>query len=254
MIEPLTCKEVAELLTEYLERKIPWNQRLLTRLHLRLCPGCQHLLDELMSLPRLFERFDQLDTEELRPIGEAALANVIGHLNDSRRPRFLPESPVPQTAQRMLSSFADLPLRLLAMTHSAMMQGTAPKTEPFLPEEVLELLPSPKQWKWKHFPGGIRKALLWAQGGGPSLSLVFMPPNFSLASHTHIGSESLLVLEGELEHEDRCLTNGDWIHMESGSSHSPYAFNHGCWCLVRDEGTVHFTGPLGWAKGMVAGA
>ena len=64
----------------------------------------------------------------------------------------------------------------------------------------------------------------------------------------------LLVLEGELEHADRCLTNGDWIHLEDGSCHAPYAFGRGCWCLVRDEGTVQYEGLLGRFLSMRTGA
>jgi predicted ChrR family anti-sigma factor len=254
MIERLTCKDVASLLTDYLERTIPWNQRIRTSLHLRLCPQCLHLLAELQALPGVIDRFEDEDQARLLPIGEAALAQALGHLHEPRKAWRIPETPVPTAAQRLLSSSADLPLRLLALTHSAMLQGTAPRSEPFLPLEVLAQLPPAQRWKWRHLPGGVRRALLWVQENGPSLSLVFMPPNLSVPHHTHQGSESLLVLEGELEHAERCLTDGDWVHLESGSSHAPCAFGRGCWCLVRDEGTVHYDGPFGWIKGWVAGA
>jgi anti-sigma factor ChrR (cupin superfamily) len=142
----------------------------------------------------------------------------------------------------------------MALTHAAMAQGRASRSEPFLPDDVLAELPPAASWKWRHIPGGIRRALLWKDEQGVSLSLVFMPPNFSPGAHRHLGSESVLVLDGEMEHADRCLVDGDWIHLECGSQHAPHAFGRGCWCLVRDEGGLQFEGPMGWFKGMLAGA
>lgn len=254
MSEPFTCRKVASLLTEYRERTVPWNVRIRTGMHLRLCPGCHELLSDLESLPSIFQRFEPPEPIDFLPIEQAALANAMSRLHESRNVRRLPETPVPAPLQRLLSDRADLPLRLLAQAHAAMMRGAAPPSEPYLPEEVLSQLPPLQDWKWRRFAGGVRRALLCAENGGPCLSLVYMPPGFTSPIHVHRGTESLLVLEGELEHADRCLTNGDWIHLEEGSSHAPYAFDRGCWCLVRDEGTVRYGGPLGWFRDLMAGA
>jgi ChrR Cupin-like domain len=254
MGEPFTCREVASLLTEYRERAIPWNVRIRTEMHLRLCPGCHEILKDLKLLPSLLQRFEPPEPIDLLPIGQAALANAMGRLHESRNVRRLPPTPIPATLQSLLSSRADLPLRLLAQTHAAMMHGAAPRAEPFLPEAVLAQLPPVQVWKWRRFTGGVRRTLLCAENSGPTLSLVHMPPKFTSPSHVHRGTESILVIEGELEHADRCLASGDWIHLEEGSSHAPYAFDRGCWCLIRDEGTVQYGGPLGWFRDLMAGA
>jgi hypothetical protein len=254
MSEPFTCREVASLLTEYRERTIPWTLRIRTGMHLRLCPGCLRLLVDLDSLPSIFRRFDPAEPLELVPIGQAALANAMGRLQEPRNPRRLAQTAVPQPVQRLLVSVADLPLRLLAQAHAALMRGAAVPSEPFLPEEVLSQLPPTRDWKWRRSAGGIRRTCLYAEKDGPSLSLVYMPPKFTSPIHIHRGTESILVLEGELEHADRCLTTGDWIHLENGSSHAPYAFNRGCWCLVRDEGTIQYGGPFSRFRNLLAGA
>lgn len=250
----LSCREAIARFTDYRERALPWNQRLLTRMHLWRCPECREVFEEFDVLPRLVTRFGTLDESAFTALGEAALAKAMLRLEESHPSRRLSPSPVPQPVQRLLERAADLPLRLMAQTHAAMLQDLAPRREPFLPEEVLAQLPPRQSWKWSHSPGGVRRARLHAAETGPSLSLVFMPPDFSLGRHTHLGSESLLVLDGELEHEDRCLTDGDWIHLEPGTRHAPHAFGRGCWCLVRDEGTQRFEGPMGWFKGFVARA
>jgi putative transcriptional regulator len=254
MIDLLSCREVASLLTEYLEQTIPWEQRIRTSMHLQLCPGCRRLLEDLGLLPALVSRFEPPMPLELAPIGDVALKAALQRLGEVRSSRRLPMTPVPSPIRALLSSVVDLPLRLLAQTHAAILRDEVPHVEPFLPDAVLAQLPPVQTWKWRHFPGGLRKALLWTETSGPTLSLVFMPAKYVLASHTHQGSESLLILEGELEQGTKCHTSGDWIHMESGSSHAPCAFGRGCWCLVRDEGSIHFAGPFGWFRGLMAGA
>jgi predicted ChrR family anti-sigma factor len=254
MRQRLTCREAIALLTDYQERALPWNQRLFTRMHLWRCPECREFFEAFGSIPGLVARCEDLDEARFVPLGEAALANVLQRLQEPRPHSGMSRAPIPQPVQRLLEGMADLPLRLMAQTHAAMLQGVAPRTEPYLPDAVLAQLPPARSWKWSHFPGGIRRARLNRDMAGPSLSLVFMPPDYTLARHTHLGSESLLVLDGELEHEDRCLTDGDWIHLETGTHHAPQAYGRGCWCLVRDEGSLSFEGPFGWLKGMLAGA
>ena len=253
MSEPFTCREVASLLTEYRERTIPWNVRFRTGIHLRLCPGCHELLSDLKSLRLIFQRYEPLEPIDYLPIAQAALTNAMGRLHEPRSVRRLPATPIPASVQPLLAAMADLPLRLMAQTHAAIMRGATAQSEPYLPEEVLAQLPPIQDWKWRRLTGGVRRSLLYAERNGPSLSLVYMPPKYTLPIHVHRGTESLLVLEGELEHADRCLTCGDWVHLEEGSSHAPYAFDRGCWCLVRDEGTVQYAGPMRWFRDLLTG-
>lgn len=254
MSRPFTCREAASLLTEYRERTIPWPVRVRTGLHLRFCAGCRALFADLGLLSSLLQTLEPLPPADDLAIGQAALRNAMARLHETRKARRLPETPIPPAIQPLLRAGADLPLRLMAQAHAALMNGTASPGEPFLPEEVLTQLPAVKDWPWRHYPGGDQRALLWAEGNGPCLSILRMPPKFSSPPHRHRGTESLLVLDGELEHADRCLTNGDWVHLEQGSAHAPYAFDRGCWCLVRDEGTIQYAGPLGWLRKLRASA
>ncbi len=41
----MTCKDIADFLSEYLDRTLPWSQRLVFRLHLLLCRDCRRYLD-----------------------------------------------------------------------------------------------------------------------------------------------------------------------------------------------------------------
>ena len=41
------CREMAELVTDYLEGDLPWHRRLAARLHLFLCTACTHYFDQM---------------------------------------------------------------------------------------------------------------------------------------------------------------------------------------------------------------
>jgi anti-sigma factor ChrR (cupin superfamily) len=243
-----SCSEITCLLTEYQEGTLPWIERLQVKRHLERCPQCQSLACDLEALPALVQHLES-DPAEWLPLAERALEGALQQL-DSPRP--VPGTPVPEPLQVPLAAGGDLPLRILAQVHEAMSRRDYPRKAPFLPQEVLSQLPSPEQWKWTS-AGRARRALLAVDPvEGQRLSIFYAPPKYQIPAHTHQGTESLLVLEGEMEDEDRCLGNGQWIHTDNGSSHAPYIFEEGCWCLIRDEGTIHFDGPLGWLRGLAA--
>jgi len=242
------CQDVTFLLTDYLEDAIPWNDKFLLRLHLNHCKGCQQLLADFKALPRLVKESPQAAPGELTPIAEQALAGALRKLGHLECP---PPTPVPEPVRALLASGGDLPLRILAQTHQALFSNGLPREAPYLPPQVLSQLPAPNQWKW-HRAGRVRRALLAVDPkGGQRLSMMRVPPKHQIPEHFHHGTESVLVLEGEMEDAGRCLGNGDWIHFEMGSSHAPYVFEEGCWCLVRDEGTVKYQSPLGWLRASV---
>lgn len=56
----LKCQEVTELVTRYLERQMPWRERVSFRYHLALCPHCRRYVRQMratiMALGRLPEQ------------------------------------------------------------------------------------------------------------------------------------------------------------------------------------------------------
>lgn len=68
----LTCKDIARLVSDDLDRKLPLRQRLGLRLHLMMCGACSTYRRQVTQLHRLFRRrfreptdadFDQAPTE-----------------------------------------------------------------------------------------------------------------------------------------------------------------------------------------------
>jgi hypothetical protein len=52
----MTCKEVAELSTEYLEGSLPFWRRMAIRMHLAMCHCCPGFMDQLRKTIALLER------------------------------------------------------------------------------------------------------------------------------------------------------------------------------------------------------
>lgn len=58
----LSCQQLTELVTDYLERRMPLGQRVRFRLHLATCPGCRRYLHQMQ---RTVAATGQLPTEPL---------------------------------------------------------------------------------------------------------------------------------------------------------------------------------------------
>ncbi len=49
----LVCRDVTELVSDYLERALPVRQRLAVRLHLLRCEACRRYIDQMRKTVRL---------------------------------------------------------------------------------------------------------------------------------------------------------------------------------------------------------
>ena len=56
MAEDLECREVVEVVTDYLEGVMPPGQRLRFHHHLALCEGCQAYLEQMRTVIRVAGR------------------------------------------------------------------------------------------------------------------------------------------------------------------------------------------------------
>jgi anti-sigma factor RsiW len=70
---PLTCKEIVELVTDYLEGSLPDEQRALFEAHLAACRGCRTYLEQMRQTIALTGR---LTEEWLTPEAEQVLLNA----------------------------------------------------------------------------------------------------------------------------------------------------------------------------------
>jgi anti-sigma factor RsiW len=74
-IPELTCQELVEVVTDYLEGRLPAGRRLRLEEHLAFCHWCQTYLEQLRTTVRLT---GTLREDDLGPQARAALLGVFG--------------------------------------------------------------------------------------------------------------------------------------------------------------------------------
>jgi len=248
----LTCEQITSRLTDLDEGALSVAASLRTRLHLLSCIECRELKAQLRQLPSVMRSVTESETKELLPLAQNALKAALARVSEFHPKRHAQPSSIPSEVERLLKSGADLSLRIMETVHRSFLEGTAPLAAPFLPASVLSLLPDAGTWTWKT-RGSARIATLMDAGrSGPRLSLLVAPRGFQTPSHVHFGSEQMLVLDGLLEDGEAAYPTGRWVHFGEGSTHSPIVLNDECWCLIREEGTIRYTGPLGWLRNILA--
>ncbi|HUB14972.1 MAG TPA: hypothetical protein VMB34_23700 [Acetobacteraceae bacterium] len=80
MIRIPTCRDMSELVTDYLEHALTPRAWLGARLHLVLCPACRRYYDQVRRTIRLLAR------RPLPPPDPAAEADVLAQLRDAGLP------------------------------------------------------------------------------------------------------------------------------------------------------------------------
>ena len=71
MSEPLNCRQVVELVTEYLEGGLAVDQRLAFEQHVAICPPCRGYLSQLRLIARTAGSLREEDVPE--PLRESLL-------------------------------------------------------------------------------------------------------------------------------------------------------------------------------------
>lgn len=71
----LTCKEVTERATGYLERELPWRERVSYWLHLAICEMCRRFVAQMRTTTALVRRLgDDVPPTPVRPLDPALRA------------------------------------------------------------------------------------------------------------------------------------------------------------------------------------
>jgi predicted anti-sigma-YlaC factor YlaD len=81
-VEEITCKELVEVVTEYLEGRMPPERRLLFEEHVAFCSWCQTYLDQMRETIRLT---GMLTKDDLSPDTRDALLEVFRNWNSEAR-------------------------------------------------------------------------------------------------------------------------------------------------------------------------
>jgi anti-sigma factor RsiW len=83
-VDELTCAELVEIVTDYLEGSMPFEERLRFEEHLVVCPGCSVYLEQMRETVRLT---GALREEDLDPAARDALLEAFREWKRARDAR-----------------------------------------------------------------------------------------------------------------------------------------------------------------------
>ena len=195
-----------ELMAAYSAGSLPLSQALCVSAHLEHCPACM----------RKLQRFNRVGSElmaQLKPAPASASLkeNLMARLDSLAEeadpaPRAAADTPVPRCLRQFVEqSYDDLP--------------------------------------WRRVSADIKTVELCRDSNGARVELLRIRPGGSVTTHTHLGDEYTVILEGSFSDESGLYRKGDFMVMDSRHKHTPVATkDRDCICLAVTEGPIQFTG------------
>ena len=99
--------------------------------------------------------------------------------------------------------------------------------------------------QWSRISPSIHSTLLCEDHGGSKVELLRIKPGGSAPTHTHLGDELTVILEGSFSDEKGIYRAGDFLACDANNTHTPVASkDQDCICLVVSEAPLQFTGWL----------
>lgn len=97
--------------------------------------------------------------------------------------------------------------------------------------------------QWSRISPSIHSTLLCEDHGGSKVELLRIKPGGSAPTHTHLGDELTVILEGSFSDEKGIYRTGDFLACDGSNDHTPVASkDRDCICLVVSEAPLQFTG------------
>jgi putative transcriptional regulator len=198
----------AELLAAYSAGSLPLSQALCISAHLEHCGAC---MQELQQLNRVgSELMQQLEPAPPSERLKQSLLDRLDSLTSDETDRPEPEnSAVPRCLRRFVSGGYD-------------------------------------QLRWKRVSPDIHSVELCRDSNGAKVELLKIKPGGSASTHTHLGDEYTVILEGSFSDESGVYRRGDFVVKDSSDRHTPVATqDRECICLAVTEGPIQLTSLFG---------
>ncbi len=100
--------------------------------------------------------------------------------------------------------------------------------------------------RWRRVSTDIQSVELCRDSNGAKVELLKIRPGGSAHTHTHLGDEYTVILEGSFSDETGLYRQGDFLVRDENDRHTPVATkDRPCICLAVTEGPVQLTGFFG---------
>lgn len=195
-----------ELLAAYSAGSLPLSQALCVSAHLEHCHSCT----------RQLQRLNRVGSELMQQLKPAKASNDLKNRLLDSLDSLTDEAPAEQPKRfdpsipRCLHQFVD--------------QGYA-------------------ELPWKRVSTDIHSVELCRDNNGAKVELLKIRPGGSATTHTHLGDEYTVILEGSFSDESGLYKQGDFVVKDARDRHTPVATqDRECICLAVTEGPIQFTG------------
>jgi len=194
------------LLTAYSAGSLQLSQALCISAHVEHCPKCQQEVQRLNKLgSELMQRLKPA------PTSEDLKASIMAKLDE------VVESP---EAERPVRADKSIPRCLHQFVNSGY-----------------------QELAWKRVSPDIHSVELCRDSNGAKVELLRIKPGGAATTHTHLGDEYTVILEGSFSDESGLYRKGDFLLRDGSHRHRPVATQDGeCICLAVTEGPIQFTG------------
>ena len=197
-----------ELLAAYSAGSLPLSQALCISAHLEHCQSCGQRLQQLNHVGS--ELMQQLKPSK---VSDELKTKLLGMLDS------LPE---------------DLP------------DDESPEVDSGVPRCLRQFVErNYDDLDWKRVSADIHSVELCRDSNGARVELLKIKPGGSAMTHTHMGDEYTVILEGSFSDESGLYGQGDFLVRDENDQHTPVATqDRECICLAVTEGPIQFTGFL----------
>lgn len=197
-----------ELLAAYSAGSLPLSQALCVSAHLENCVSCSKQL----------QRLNRLGSQLMQQLKPARASE--------------------QLKNKLLDS-------LDSLTDEAP-EHEPDKVDPSIPRCLHQFIDgSYDDLRWKRVSADIYSVELCRDSNGAKVELLKIKPGGSATTHTHLGDEYTVILEGSFSDEEGLYQRGDFMVKGANDQHTPVATkDRECICLAVTEGPIQFTGPV----------
>jgi len=198
-----------ELLTSYSAASLPLSQALCVSVHLESCDECARKLQRLNQVGS--ELMRQLKPSPPSPDLKSNLLEQLDSLvEDTENDRI---EDIDKSVPRCLHQFID--------------KGFG-------------------EISWKRISRDIKSYELCRDQNNAKVELLRIRPGGTSSTHTHMGDEYTVILEGSFSDESGLYRRGDFLMRDSRHKHTPVATRDGeCICLAVTEAPIQLTGFFG---------
>lgn len=201
-----------ELLNQFIQGELSTGHSVVVSAHVLMCKSCGAKAKELQALA-VSSWVDPTLAEQAVESESADYSEMVANIVASPQQRSESGSELMEVKLDVLDSSINLP-RVLA---KAAASGLS----------------------WKHLPGGISEAQVKLDDE-TQCEFIYMKPGSQAPVHTHMGSETTLVLHGEFKDELGNYGASDFIVRDKRHHHQPLC-EKGCLCFAVLDSPLRFT-------------